>query len=148
MNAMACRRGWVVLLAATAACGGDNVQDEMATTAVQEAMQPDAVDTVTAAALADELVRVTLSEWSIAVSPTEMPAGQITFEVTNNGQVQHDLEVEGQEDEWEIEGDVPRGQSRTLTMTLAPGTYVLYCPNDGDQGDHDELGMRTTFVVR
>jgi hypothetical protein len=37
---------------------------------------------------------------------------------------------------------------RTLTVTLEPGTYEIYCNMETEHGEHAELGMRTTFTVR
>jgi hypothetical protein len=152
------RIGGVLLFTALLAACGDNVQDEMAATALEQSMQPEPVDTQTAAALADELVDATLNEWSIQLSRAEMPAGQVTFRIRNAGQVAHDFEIEPVDDgaagdpavdgDAEVEGEIPPGQERLLNVTLTPGTYTIFCEAETEHGDHDELGERTTFTVR
>lgn len=92
-------------------------------------------------------VRVTLDEWSIGVSQSSIPAGQIRFAVQNHGEYEHALEVEGQGSEQETR-PIPGGGSDTLTADLKPGTYELYCPIDDTHGKHEELGMRATLVVQ
>jgi plastocyanin len=69
--------------------------------------------------------------------------GSVTFEATNDGQIDHALEVEGNGVEEETETISP-GSSAKLTVDLAkPGTYELYCPIDGHRG----MGMEATLVV-
>lgn len=142
----------VLACAAMLSACGDNVEDEMAEAALEEQIRPEPVDTVTAAAMADELVEATLNEWSIQLSRTEMPAGQITFRVRNAGQLEHDFEIEavdgGADGDAEVEGEIPPGEERLLNVTLQPGTYTIYCEAESEQGDHDELGERATFTVR
>ena len=41
-------------------------------------------------------------------------------------------------------GDLPPGKSGTLTLTLAPGRYLLFCNEPG----HYEQGMKTALTVR
>lgn len=144
--------GMLGIAAVLAACG-NNVENEMAEAALEEQMRPEPVDTVTAAALSDELVEATLGEWSIQLSRSEMPAGQVTFRIRNTGQVEHDFEIERAsggdiEGDPEVEGDIRPGEERLLNVTLQPGTYTLYCEEESEHGDHDELGERVTFTVR
>jgi hypothetical protein len=68
----------------------------------------------------------------------------VTFTVTNTGTIPHALEVEGQGIERETDVVQP-GSSVTLTLTLKPGTYEVYCPVGGDS--HKKLGMATHLRV-
>jgi len=89
-------------------------------------------------------VSAKLSEWTIQLSETSVPAGQVAFTVTNGGSIPHAFEVEGQETEKETPLIQP-GASATLTLTLKPGTYEIYCPV-GDNS-HKKLGMDTHLKV-
>src|SRR5881394_3918533 len=89
-------------------------------------------------------VTVQLSEWNVALSQQTVAAGPVTFIVTNSGQIPHAIEVEGAGFEQEIETIQP-GATGTLTVTLKPGRYEVYCPI-GD-GSHKKLGMDARLTV-
>ena len=83
-------------------------------------------------------VGATLSEWTIRLSEATIPAGPVTFTVTNSGSIPHAFEVEGHGTEQETALIQP-GASATLTLTLEPGSYEIYCPVGEDS--HKKLGM-------
>jgi uncharacterized cupredoxin-like copper-binding protein len=89
---------------------------------------------------------ITITETDFALDPSsvdlEQP-GTYAFEVVNDGQVAHALEVEGEEIEEETRTLQP-GERATLTVTLEGGSYELYCPID----DHKDRGMVGKAVVR
>ena len=87
-------------------------------------------------------VQVSLTEFEIDM-PDSIPAGPTTFEVTNNGTVEHNFEVEGQGVEEELEANLQPGETGTLELDLAPGTYEIYCP----VADHEGMGMSLTLTV-
>src|SRR2546429_8956542 len=89
-------------------------------------------------------VNVKLSEWNVVLSQASVAAGPVTFVITNAGSIPHGLEVEGQGIEQEIETIQP-GASDTLTLTLKPGSYEVYCPVGSDS--HKKLGMDTHLKV-
>ena len=89
-------------------------------------------------------VSVTLSEWKVELSARTIGAGTVTFTVANVGTIPHALEVEGQGIEQETAVIQP-GASATLTLTLKPGTYEVYCPLGNDS--HKKLGMETELKV-
>src|SRR5437762_12679054 len=89
-------------------------------------------------------VSATLSEWKIELSRGTITAGRVTFTVTNTGSIPHALEVEGQGIEQETAVIQP-GANATLTLTLTPGTYDVYCPVGEDS--HKKLGMETQLSV-
>jgi hypothetical protein len=75
--------------------------------------------------------------------PSELPAGPTTFEITNDGTIEHNFEVEGQGIEEELPENLAPGATGTLTVDLAPGTYEVYCP----VGNHEDEGMRVELTV-
>jgi len=86
----------------------------------------------------------TLSEWKVELSHGTIAAGRATFTITNAGTIPHALEVEGQGIEQETPLIQP-GASATLTLTLKPGAYEVYCPVGEDS--HKKLGMETHLQV-
>ena len=90
------------------------------------------------------VVSATLTEWKVELSAGTIAAGTVTFTVTNAGSIPHALEVEGQGIEQETSVIQP-GATATLTLTLKPGTYEVYCPVGNDS--HKKLGMETELKV-
>ena len=73
-------------------------------------------------------------------APTE--AGTYTFELTNDGAMQHDLVIEGGDASGSTAVIGP-GDTDSFTVTLEPGEYTLYCSVAG----HRSQGMEVTFTV-
>src|SRR6184192_2069616 len=89
-------------------------------------------------------VSAKLSEWKVELSTRTIAAGTVTFTVANVGSIPHAFEVEGQGIEQETAVIQP-GSSATLTLSLKPGTYEVYCPVGKDS--HKKLGMNTRLTV-
>jgi uncharacterized cupredoxin-like copper-binding protein len=90
-------------------------------------------------------VKMSETEYKLQPSDPSVKAGTVTFDVTNDGQVTHSLEVEGPGVEEELASDLAPGDGGTLTVDLSkPGKYELYCPID----NHKQLGMEGTLTVR
>jgi len=89
-------------------------------------------------------VSAKLSEWKVELSERTIAAGTVTFTIANVGSIPHAFEVEGQGIERETAVIQP-GASATLTLTLKPGTYEVYCPVGEDS--HKNLGMDTHLTV-
>ncbi len=109
-----------------------------------EATDADATDADATPAVSamGETVAVSLMEFAIDM-PSELPAGPTTFEITNDGTIEHNFEVEGQGIEEELPENLAPGATGTLTVDLAPGTYEVYCP----VGNHEDEGMRLELTV-
>lgn len=95
------------------------------------------------ASLAAGTYAVEAKEYSFAPSTIAVPAGEVTFQVKNGGQEEHEFEIfQGESVVDEIEGLAP-GLTKNLTVTLAAGDYQFKCLLNG----HDQLGMTGTLTV-
>jgi uncharacterized cupredoxin-like copper-binding protein len=107
-------------------------------------------------------VNATLSDMKISLDRTSIPAGTITFVVKNTGAVEHELVVlqtdvaqdkvamdadeAGKMDETGNvgeTGDMNVGETKTFTVILPAGHYVLMCNEVG----HYAAGMHLSFTV-
>ena len=113
-----------------------------------------------ASALAGGTARVTMTEFTLKSSPSSATAGKVKFSVKNAGDDEHELVVlktstaasklkvsGGRTSEKgkvaEIE-DIGAGKSKSRTVTLKKGHYVLICNLPG----HYQQGMRADFTVK
>jgi uncharacterized cupredoxin-like copper-binding protein len=109
-------------------------------------------------------VGVTLADYSVTPDESSAPAGDVTFDITNDAEQTHefvvfktdlaedqlptnedgdiDEEGEGVEHIDEIE-DVAGGTTQSLTVNLEAGNYVLICNLPG----HYRQGMHASFTV-
>ena len=89
-------------------------------------------------------VTVRLSEWKVTLSSDTVRAGAVTFQVNNTGQMTHGFYVVGEGVDKGTR-DIPARQAETLTLTLKPGTYEVFCPMS--EGSHKQAGMTRKLVV-
>jgi uncharacterized cupredoxin-like copper-binding protein len=102
-------------------------------------------------------------DFSISVSPGSASAGEVTFDIRNDGPSTHELVLirtdmaeakvptsNGVVDEGakgievvKEEEDIATNASASLTVDLEPGNYVLICNLPG----HCQSGMHATFKV-
>jgi uncharacterized cupredoxin-like copper-binding protein len=101
-------------------------------------------ESTTGQAAAGQATSISETEFKLDPSSVHVDqAGTVTFRVTNDGAVDHALEVEGQGVEEETETIKP-GESAELTVDLSKeGSYEIYCPIDG----HRDSGMEGTLTV-
>ncbi len=85
-------------------------------------------------------INVDEKEWAITLATTSVKAGQITFNVSNTGAIEHNFVIV--ETKFEIDATQP-GKNKRGTTTLQPGTYTIICNIPG----HEEAGMKTTLTV-
>lgn len=133
--------------ALSACAGGD---DSATDSAAMDTLAGSAIPAAPAApdATSDTaVIHVPLTEWSVVVSQGVVAPGTFTFHAMNQGTYTHAFEIEGNGEEWKSD-PIPPGGTATLTPTLTPGTYTVYCPITDGQGNHREKGMSTTFSVQ
>ena len=89
-------------------------------------------------------VNLTATDFKFNPSDPTVSSGDVSFNLKNDGQVTHSLEIEnvnGQDKE--LEGTVSPGQSGTLKLNLPAGKYEFYCPVDS----HKQQGMEGSLTV-
>ena len=124
-----------VVAALAVGCGDDDETTASSTSTGTE---------TTADASGGETVAVSETEYAIDPADPTVKAGTVTFEVTNDGEITHNLEIEGPSGEQELEPDLAPGDSGTLEVDLSePGSYEWYCPI----GDHRDQGMEGEITV-
>jgi uncharacterized cupredoxin-like copper-binding protein len=130
-------------LLALAGCGDDD-ETTASSTSTEESTSTEAATTGGGGG-GGESVQVSLKDYSIDPADPSVEAGTVTFDVSNDGEVTHTIEVEGPDDEAELEPELAPGDSGTLEVDLSkPGTYEWYCPI----GNHRELGMEGEITVQ
>jgi uncharacterized cupredoxin-like copper-binding protein len=107
-------------------------------------------------------VNATLTDMKVAVDRTTVSAGPVTFVVKNSGAVVHELvliQTDLSQDKLAMDmdeagkmdetgnvgetGDMAIGESKSFTVTLPAGHYVLMCNEIG----HYSSGMHMAFTV-
>jgi uncharacterized cupredoxin-like copper-binding protein len=147
--------GTIILVVALAACSGTGSNSATSTaTSVASGAGGGGGGTT---------VNVTETSLKIEADATSAPAGQVTFNIKNNGTIAHEFVViktddaasalpvasgESVVDEDQLTGidekeDIEPGTSVTLTVNLEAGHYALICNVEG----HYTSGMRLDFTV-
>jgi uncharacterized cupredoxin-like copper-binding protein len=79
------------------------------------------------------------SELRFTLSKKTVPAGAVTFTVTNKGVTKHDFKIGGRKTKL-----IATGKKATLKVTLKKGRYSYVCTVPG----HADAGMKGTLKVR
>ena len=87
-------------------------------------------------------VEVILKDYEI-VMPESVPAGEVTFNITNAGSHDHDLEIDLRGTKRRLDKALKPGETGKLIVPLSPGTYDVECP----VGAHEQRGMRRKLTV-
>jgi plastocyanin len=134
---------WIGVLAVATgllvgACGEDEEEGGSTAEAPKAEQQP------AGGGKAGATVKLTATEFKFdPANPKVAKAGKVKFELTNEGQAPHALEVEGPTGEVETK-TIQGGQSASVTADLSkPGSYVIYCP----VGNHRDQGMEGKVTV-
>jgi hypothetical protein len=92
---------------------------------------------------------VSEGEYYTTLSRSTVCAGTVTMQLRDVGQDQHDLRVvreDGTGDQVQYDTLTP-GTTSTRTLTLAAGTYYLYCTLADGGGSHEAQGMHALLTV-
>lgn len=117
---------------ALSACGGDDASPSSDSGSSTEA--------ASSGGTAD--VSISETEYQLDPSDPTAEAGSVTIEAVNDGSIVHDLVIEGNGVDEEIE-DLEPGASDEVTIDLDPGTYAIYC----SIADHRADGMDGELTV-
>ena len=90
----------------------------------------------------DDQVEVSLMEYDIDPGPVRVSAGDVEFAIKNDGERVHELAITTQ-DGTERSGEIDPGDTKNMTVDLAPGRYRMYDP----RSDYRARGMRSTIIV-
>jgi uncharacterized cupredoxin-like copper-binding protein len=119
----------------------------------------------------------TLKEWEIKLTSADLPAGSVTFNLTNSGDKEHEFIVRKTDlkadalplnataqdagrineeapqltevgDPSEVAVVPPGSTGLSLRLTLQPGHYVLFCNLKVEDLLHYQKGMRADFTVK
>ncbi len=122
-------------------CGGSSDDNSTSNAATQASTTGGA-----AATGAGGTVNLTATDFKFNPTDPTVSSGDVRFDMKNDGQVTHSLEIEDVTPghDQELEGDVSPGQSGTLKANLAPGKYEFYCPID----NHKQMGMEGEITVK
>lgn len=122
-----------------AACGGDDDDDgDTAATTTETTGAAGATG-------GGETVDVTMTDFKFDPKDPTVKPGEVTFDVVNDGETLHNMEVEGPSGKAELPEDLQPGDSGSFNVDLSePGKYRFYCP----VGNHEQLGMVGEVTVQ
>jgi hypothetical protein len=89
---------------------------------------------------------VVAREWSLTLSKTSVPAGQVGVELQNFGEDAHNLRIERTDGPDAVALEVAlaeSGERQQASGSLAAGSYKVYCALPG----HDAQGMHAKLTV-
>jgi len=156
--AIAAAAALLVAAVGLSACGSSSSSGSTATSTPASTTTP---ATTTAATTGATSIPVTLTEYKIKPAATSAPAGHVTFDVTNAGQMKHQFTIirtnksaatvlSKQNPDDDIPGargeiaSITPGASKTLVIkNLKAGHYAIVCALPG----HYQAGMYTDFTV-
>jgi len=117
-------------------------------------------------------IAATVKEWQISLSSTNIKTGEITFNIKNDGDKEHEFVVRKTDakadalptnDDGTVIEDSPElsevgdpsevaeiksgSNDRSLTVTLQPGHYVIFCNLHVEDLVHYQKGMHIDFTV-
>jgi uncharacterized cupredoxin-like copper-binding protein len=88
-------------------------------------------------------VTVQEMEYKFVLSQTAIPCGNVTFNMTNTGQLEHNMDVQGVANGGGVGAILQPGQSSSMTVKLGTGSYSIVC----DVPEHIALGMTGSITV-
>jgi uncharacterized cupredoxin-like copper-binding protein len=93
----------------------------------------------------DQRAEIQLDDFLIRPQNLRAEAGELTFAVSNEGRLGHNLRLRGgSEGEQVVTTTLLPGDGATKAVRLAPGSYTMLCT----VANHEQLGMTGRLVVR
>jgi plastocyanin len=112
--------------------------------AASSAASPTAASTAVAAAPSGgsgTTINATEKDFAIALNNASVPAGAVTFNITNQGPSPHNISIKEMN---KASDTIDAGKTGQFTINLPAGTYTVICNIPG----HEQLGMHTTLTVK
>jgi len=117
--------------------------DEETTTTSETTTSETTTTTPTITETATQTVAVSGTEFAFKLTPGDVHPGAVVFRLSNDGQIPHDLTVEGPGVDDAKTPVIDPGQNADLDVELQKGDYELYCSVPG----HREGGMELDLKV-
>lgn len=114
-----------LILAAVWGCGGERGQPEA-----------EEVQSAGATISPGDTVEVIMDDYIFGM-PSVLPTGEITFDVSNVGQEEHEFMLTrtlGDSAVWQLPRRLAPGESMIVTVQLEPGSYLAVCEFAGHVG--------------
>ena len=133
-----------IMVIALSACGGSSSKSSTpsapATSSTASVSTPSSTAAGALTIAADPSGQLKFTKSSLTAK-----AGKVTIEFTNNAPLRHNLTVQ-EGTSGRVVGATPtfEGGTKSLVLSLKPGTYTFYCSVPG----HRDGGMRGTLTVR
>jgi uncharacterized cupredoxin-like copper-binding protein len=90
-------------------------------------------------------IRLVAQEFRFTPKDVSVATGDVAFAVTNQGEIEHNLVVDDPGGSRVVQiAIIEPGETRSITVSLPAGTYVIYCALPG----HREAGMVATLRVK
>jgi uncharacterized cupredoxin-like copper-binding protein len=87
---------------------------------------------------------ISLQDYKLVPDKPTAKAGTIVLCAKNDGKAPHDLGLRGADmATLQKTPSLAPGESARITLTLAPGSFAIYC----SQAGHESLGMKGTLTV-
>jgi uncharacterized cupredoxin-like copper-binding protein len=113
---------------------------ETTTTAPAPAPETTTTETTTETEAEAQEIDVAATEFAYRLSTSEANPGVVVFRLKNDGQLGHDLAIDGEEEKTPV---IDPGETAELEVELPAGRYELYCSVPG----HRDAGMETELTV-
>lgn len=144
-----CFAAIAVLALALAACGGSSGSSSSGASSSTSSSASSSGSSSSSASSSSSsggssTINVTEKEYKITLSESTVKAGNVTFDIKNDGTIDHDIEVLQGTKSFGKTDLIKPGSTATLKVNLPAGSYDVICTVSG----HRALGMDTKLTVQ